>query len=467
VVAVGIGLGIAGIALVWFVRASLRDDVRAEAELRARSIGRELARDGTFTPGDPDEEFAQVLAADGSVVAASPNVRGVAAVVSIAPGEERVLDEAPVEDGPALVVASQTGLRGERVTVVVGRSLEAVTEATAAMLAVMAVAVPALLAVVGFITWLVVGRALAPVDAMRREVDAISTGELHRRVDEPPGDDEIVRLARTMNAMLERLHEGHRRERRLVSDASHELRSPISSIRQHEEVARSHPDTTTAAELASVVLEEGERLQRIVEDLLLLSGLDEGSLRIRTEPVDLDDIVLHEAKRLRTSTSLRVETDGVSAGRVRGDRAKLERLVRNLTENAARHARGVVALSLREEAGRVLLVVEDDGPGVPVDERERIFERFVRLDEARDRDSGGSGLGLAIVHDLAVAHGGTASVTDGPLGGARFEVRIPTMPEAPPAPTHRSASFSEGSGPGRQDRREPDEVPGSEPRRQR
>ena len=228
-----------------------------------------------------------------------------------------------------------------------------------------------------------------------------------------------------MNSMLQRLEEGHQRERRLVSDASHELRSPITSIRQHAEVALSHPDTTTIEELAAVVLEEDARLQRIVEDLLLLSSLDEGSLHLRMAPTDLDDVVLEEATRLRATTDLRIGTDAVSAGRVAGDRPKLERLVRNLTDNAARHASGLVVLSLRTSDEGVLFAVEDDGQGVPTEDRERILERFVRLDEARDRDSGGSGLGLAIVRELAIAHGATLLVTEASIGGARFEVRFP------------------------------------------
>jgi signal transduction histidine kinase len=311
----------------------------------------------------------------------------------------------------------------------VGRTLETVWEATAAMATVLAVAIPLLLLVVGLVTWRVVGRSLAPVEGIRREVDAISSTELHRRVPDVPGGDEISRLATTMNSMLQRLEEGHQRERRLVSDASHELRSPIASIRQHAEVASSHPGTTTTTELATVVLEEGARLQRIVEDLLLLSSLDEGSLHLRMAPTDLDDVVLEEATRLRATTDLRIWTHAVSAGRVSGDRPKLERLVRNLTDNAARHASGLVVLSLRTSDDGALLAVEDDGHGVSTEDRERILERFVRLDEARDRDSGGSGLGLAIVRELAIAHGATLLVTEASIGGARFELRFPPMPD--------------------------------------
>ena len=268
----------------------------------------------------------------------------------------------PFEDEPFLAVAtSATGSRG---TVIVGRSLEAQVEARRAVIVLLAVAVPILLLIVGAVTWWLVGRALAPVDRIRAEVEAISSSELHRRVPDPPGSDEIARLATTMNRMLERLEEGHLRQRRFVSDASHELRSPVASIRQHAEVALSHPEATGTGELARAVLDEGIRLQGIVDDLLLLSSIDEGTLQVRSGPVDLDDVVFEEAARLRGSTDLRIDSESVSAARVAGDRQKLQRLVRNLTDNAARHARGTVALSLREVDGEAVLTVEDDGEGV-------------------------------------------------------------------------------------------------------
>jgi signal transduction histidine kinase len=312
---------------------------------------------------------------------------------------------------------------------------------------------------VGVVTWLVVGRVLAPVEAIRREVEAISPTELHRRVPDPPGRDEIARLAGTMNAMLARLEEGHRRERRLVADASHELRSPIASIRQHAEVAVAHPEASSPTEVAETVLQEALRLQRIVDDLLLLARLDEGSPRPPSEPLDLDDLVFDEARRVRTSTSLRIDVHGVSGGRILGNRTELDRLVRNLMDNAVRHGRAVVELSLREEHDRVVLVVEDDGPGVPEGERSRVFERFVRLDDARGRDAGGSGLGLAIVHDVAAAHGATVRVLDGELGGARFEVAFPAV-EGPP---RRSGSFSGRSAVDRHAPSHPDDDPATGP----
>jgi signal transduction histidine kinase len=172
------------------------------------------------------------------------------------------------------------------------------------------------------------------------------------------------------------------------------------------------------------VLEEDTRLQRSPKTPLLLTRIDEGTLRAQASAVDLDDLVFQEATRLRGATDLSIDTRSVSAARVMGDRAQLERLVRNLADNAARHARRTVSIDLRETDGQVVLTVDDDGAGIGHPDRERVFDRFVRLDDARDRDSGGSGLGLSIVREVAALHGGTVVVLDAPLGGARFEVRL-------------------------------------------
>jgi signal transduction histidine kinase len=331
------------------------------------------------------------------------------------------------ESGEFLAVATGADTpRGQR-TVLVARSTEAVGEAVAAVSGLLAVGLPLLLAVVAVTTWVVVGRALAPVEAMRAEVDEISAAALHRRVPDPPADDEIGRLARTMNRMLGRLEQAQVRQRRLVADASHELRSPVATIRQHAEVALAHPGRASAAELAATVLAEDLRLQRLTEDLLLLTRADEQSLALRRRPVDLDDLVFEEAGRLRDATGLRVDTTAVSAGRVAGDAAGLRRVLRNLGDNASRHARERVALSVAERDATVVLAVDDDGPGIPDADRERVFERFVRLDGARARDDGGSGLGLAIVAELVAAHGGTVVAAAGPLGGARVEVTLPRV----------------------------------------
>jgi signal transduction histidine kinase len=225
-------------------------------------------------------------------------------------------------------------------------------------------------------------------------------------------------------ATLRPVREAGERQRRFVADAAHELRSPVASIRQHAEVASAHPETTDVGELATTVGAEGVRLQALVDDLLLLARLDEGA-GVAREEVDLDDLVLAEAERLRATTTDEIRTRDVHAGRVRGEARSLERLVRNLGDNAARHA-GTVAFALAVEDGHVTLTVDDDGPGIPAADRERVFERFVRLDEGRGRADGGTGLGLAIAREVARAHGGDVTLADSSLGGLRAEVALPS-----------------------------------------
>ena len=433
VVVVGVAMGVGAVVLIAVLRGTLTREVRIAAQLRGQDVATLLASDpspvGALAVDEADELLIQVLDDQGRVVAASPNAGGLAPVARLRPDESRLVRAppgGPVEAGGELAaVATGADTPLGRRTVVVARSTEDATEATAVVGRLLAVGLPLLLAVVAVTTWIVVGRALAPVEAIRTEVDAISAAALHRRVPDPPADDEIGRLARTMNRMLARLEQAQARQRRLVSDASHELRSPVAAIRQHAEVALAHPGRTTAGELAETVLAEDLRLQRLAEDLLLLTRADEHSLALRRRPVDLDDLVFDEARRLRGAGGLRIDTTAVSAGRVDGDAAALRRMVRNLADNAARHAGGHLAFSVTERDGTVLLAVDDDGPGIPVADRERVFERFVRLDGARSRDDGGSGLGLAIVAELATVHGGTVAIASSSLGGARVEVTLP------------------------------------------
>jgi signal transduction histidine kinase len=440
VLVVGVALALAAVTMVLVQKQSLRGQVETNAELRARSLAEQLRSTPSadlepFGEPEGDEEFVQILdAGSGRLLQSSQNIEGRPVVVRVDPGETRIIgprspaDREPLDESFLVVAASSAGPDGP-LTVIVGRSLEIVTEASSTLTGVLVIAIPLLLLVVGTVTWRVVGRALSPVDVIRAEVDAISSRELYRRLPAPGGNDEISRLAATMNRMLARLEAGRSRERQFVSDASHELRSPVTTIRQHAEVAIAHPEQTSTEELAEVVLDEDARLQRLVEDLLLLTRIDEGTLELRTEPVDLDDLLFEEAARLRGATDLRVDVGSVSAGRVVGDQEQLGRLIRNLTENAARHARSTIALSLTEQDGEVVLGVDDDGAGIDEAEWERVFDRFVRLDEARDRDSGGTGLGLAIVREVAAFHGGTVAIGSSELGGSGFEVRLPRHPD--------------------------------------
>ena len=307
------------------------------------------------------------------------------------------------------------------ITLIAERSITEVDETVDSITDALLVGVPLLVLLVGGLTWWFAGRALRPVEAIRAEAAAITGSTIHRRVPEPTTDDEIGRLARTMNSMLDRLEETALRQRRFVSDASHELRSPVAVIRTQLEVALRRGDDTDWPAVAHRVLAEDERLEAAVTELLELARSEEGEEPI-TAYVDLDEIVLEEVARPRR---VPVDPSRVSAGRVHGSSAQLTSVVRNLLDNACRHAATRVEIQLSVDGAEVVLVVDDDGPGVPVVERERVFERFTRLDEGRSRDAGGVGLGLAMVRAISERHGGHVAIDDAPIGGARFVVRLP------------------------------------------
>ena len=435
-VVVGIALGIAAVVLVQVTRAQQTDQLRTAAELRASDVASALE---AGTPPERlavsnDDDLVQVISADGTVVASSGNVDGLPAVADLAVGSSKIIsylvpDEDEGQDpSQYLVVAVGAQVDGAQSTVLLAREYESTARSIWFLTRALGGGLPLVLLVLAMTVWKLTGRALAPVEAMRAEVDEISAAELHRRVPDPAGSDEIARLATTMNLMLDRLESSALSQRRFVADASHELRSPVAIIRQHAEVALAHPDRTTIEDLAQTVLAEDLRVQRLVEDLLLLARSGDAGAHGRHQPIDLDDVVLDEAARVRTTSTLHVDLRGVSGGRVLGDLGRLRRVVRNLVDNAVRHADGRISLSLATVGDEVVLTVSDDGAGVPEADRTRIFDRFIRLDEARARDDGGSGLGLAIVADIVSGHGGQVGVTaDHTLGGARFEVRLPAV----------------------------------------
>ena len=425
VVTIALVVGAAG--LIAALRRTMVDELTEAAQAQAADVVGQLeaGRPPVLEVAGADEQLIQVMTPAGAVVAASPNMAGRPAVVRLAPGQSaRVVT--PLDDDEFVAVAegAQTS-DGPRI-VLVARALVDVLDTTTVITRLLVIGLPLMVAVVALTTWFAVGRALAPVEAIRCEVDAISAAQLHRRVPRPKADDEIGRLAATMNRMLERLESARNSQRRFVSDASHELRSPITTIRQHAEVALAHPDRVTAAELAEVVLAEQQRMQRLVEDLLLLARVDE-HVPLTRAAVDLDDLAFEEGHRLRSATSKRVDTSGVKAVRVQGDADALRRMVRNVGENAVRHASSRVDVTLVERGEEVVLTIDDDGPGIPATERARVLQRFVRLDEARSRDEGGSGLGFSIVDEVVRAHGGSMSIEQSPLGGARIVITLPVQ----------------------------------------
>lgn len=429
VLVVGSVLVVASGALLITMHVVMQNSVTDEARLRARDVvaGLEQGRSAAdLVVGNDDDVIIQIVTRSNVVVAASRSLAGDPPIVRLPLTGDDIVEHPPIpDDDPFVVTTAIARVSGRPLTVVVGRNLDLVREATAHVSRGLLIGVPLLLLVVGGTTWFVAGRALAPVESIRKEVAAISDSHLDRRVPTPAGDDEIARLASTMNLMLARLQKARDRQRRLVSDAAHELRNPIASIRHHAEVGRAHPDRTTVQGLAADILADDLRLQALTEDLLLLARADEGALHRSDESVDLDDLVLEEANRLKQTTDLEVDIAGVAAARTHGDAAQLQHVIRNLADNAARHARSKVLFSVREADGQIRVLVDDDGPGIPMGDRETVFERFARLDYARDRDDGGAGLGLAIVKEIVGVHGGEATVSDAPLGGARFQVVLP------------------------------------------
>ncbi|MFC5262088.1 sensor histidine kinase [Kribbella qitaiheensis] len=415
VLVVGLALVAGALILVALLGSVLTDQVCADTRERAAQLSlaapQEVRASGT--------ELVQLVDRSGAVVGASGTQR-------LADPGTRCVAVEPLGYSEDFVFAAASMPQADGVQVIVGRPLVDVLDSTRFVRRVLLIGLPVMLAVVGGVTWIVTGRMLAPVSAIRREVDEISAAELHRRVPAVHSRDEIGRLAATMNRMLDRLQQSRDSQRRFVSDASHELRSPIASIRQHTEVALAHPDRSSLEELAGTVLAEDLRIQCLVDDLLLLARADEQDFSLPSSPVDLDDLVLAEARRLRTTTTLTVDTSAVSAGQILGDENSLRRMIRNLGDNAARYARHRITFTLAETADQAVLTISDDGPGIPVADRERIFERFVRLTTARDREDGGSGLGLAIVTEVVRLHGGTVQARDHPSGGAVFEIRLPS-----------------------------------------
>lgn len=423
-------LVIGAVAFVVVLRLVLLDGVRTSAEAGLEQVSSRVEADGAAAVTGYEDVLVQVIGDGGAVLAHGEDADGDALPTA---------DESRwTHDGERwLLVADDVDLPGGgEATLVYGATLDQADTAVRTAVVLLAVGVPVLVLLLVAVTWAVTGRSLRPVERMRTEVETIRAARPDARVEVPDTGDEVARLASTMNAMLDRLERSAESQRRFVSDASHELRSPIASIRQHAEVAVAHPERTEVADLADVVRSEAVRLQELVTGLLELSRLDEGGIRTR-RPVDLDDLALDAVARARARSTagvapardgdapvVRVDGSAISAARVLGDERVLAGVVRNLVDNAVRHASTRVAVSLTEHDGSAVLTVDDDGTGVPEDERERVFERFVRLDEARSRDAGGAGLGLAIVRDAVRAHGGDTTVVASPLGGARFVVRI-------------------------------------------
>jgi signal transduction histidine kinase len=429
---VGIGLALAGIGLIGILRASLVSNVEQVAELHAADVAAALVNGAaTSIIEADDDEFVQVIDSRGSVFAASDNIKGLPPVTSLAPQDEESLAETMTSpaglEGTYRVVAI-SAQDPEPLTIYVGTNLKQADHTTFLLKSAVVVAVPLLLALVAAMTWVAVGRSLRPVEEIRRQVADVSNTNSGTRVPVPTADDEIRRLAVTMNAMLDRLQRAAERERRFVADASHELQTPLAAIRTQLEVALADQQPAAWTDTAQRLLETNREMEQLVSDLLFIARSDSGSPPAAPRPVDLHEVVLDEVARVNPSTSMQIDSGGVLAAVVIGRRDDLARAARNLLDNALRHATSTIVLRLSSDGHWAELTVSDDGQGIAPTDRARVFERFSRLDDARVRGEGGTGLGLSIVKEIVEQHGGTITV-DGGGAGAKFVVQLPLEAE--------------------------------------
>jgi signal transduction histidine kinase len=439
ILALALAMATAGIVVVVLLEGSLDGSLTESARSTGRQVAIQIAREGAKDLSSTDvaatgdtEAVTQVLNSRGDAVTSDPAIAGRPAVTSArpAPGYE-VVETLPLAlNGTSFdyrVVSRGVNGPGGPYTVISARSMEPVDEASTRLTLLMAVIALPLLGISGLAVHRAVGSALRPVERMRRTVAEISTHDLTARVGLPPGRDEVHRLATTLNGMLDRLSSAQAAQRRFVADASHELRSPLSTINTALDVSTRHPETMSTDELVPVITRETTRLRELVDDLLVLARTDDTTDRPSRTEVDLDDIVRAEAERVRAGLSPDTKVRAGPA-KVYGSQTQLRRAVRNLVDNASGCARHRIRVASGVVGRFAVVEVSDDGPGVAPEDRDRIFERFVRLDDARQRDHGGTGLGLAIVAGIAARHGGRARYAERQntrYPGAHFLIELP------------------------------------------
>ena len=390
---------------------------------------------------DPTDQ-AQVLAPDGTVLAGYPrNLAHQPALYTLAPGSATPVRQ-PAADRAGLPsdlsdYGEHATVGGQPVTIITITSTYLRSQVDQTFARLLIIGVPFLLVLACGTVWLVVGRALRPVEQIRGAVTAITSADLSLRVPEPGTDDEIGRLARTMNDMLARLEDSAARQRRFVADASHELRSPLTAIRTGLEVGLSHPDRAPWPEIARRAVRQSQRLEQLIAGLLVLAKADAHQLAARRQPVDLAALLADLAATPAPGIGIELSVPPGTA--TAGNPEDLSRMFRNLLDNAIRYARHRVLITAAARPEGIVVEIADDGPGIPEEERERVFGRFVRLDGSREHASGSAGLGLAIAREIATAHGATIVLTEAPGGGTRAVVTVGSTAGAATETTIRSA----------------------------
>lgn len=445
VLVVAVALAAGGTTLVLVLRVALTNSVEQSVQQRARDVAAQItnadiaAAKPTIDAAPNDGTLVQIVNATGDVVVSSSSIRGESAIQTGMPtGTDPTISQARlpfVDNAPYLVATVRVQARDEIVTVITAQSLVQVQNVYNLVGWLLLFGSPFLLVAVGAVTWLAVGRSLRSVDRIRERVETIGASDLHERVPVPVAKDEVASLATTMNGMLGRLETSAATQRQFIADASHELRSPLTSMRASLDVAQSiGGDAWIDSE--PVLSDEVDRMSRLVGDLLLLAKADEGAVALHRIDVDLDDLIVSEARRLRSQTTLSVTTH-IEPVQIVADPERLAQALRNLVDNAARFANHEVRLTVAATSDGALMSVDDDGPGIPFDDREAVLGRFVRLDDHRARDHGGAGLGLAIASEIASLHGGRILIDASNLGGAQVSVLLPVVDRDAPEGSSR------------------------------
>jgi len=419
-----------GIVLLYLLQIQSVDRT-LDGQLRAYAVEiTESARNGGWpavlaqSTLDANAE-AQVLAPDGHLLAATRTLAGLPAMYTPGSGTPRrtAAAEGVVPDDVRVVAVRQI-IGGQPVTILAGTPTGLLKQLRAAFTSNLLLGFPIILLVAAGTVWLIVGRVLRPVEEIRHAVTEITSADLSRRVPESGTPDEIGSLARTMNDMLGRLESSAGRQRRFVADASHELRSPLAALRTTLEVGLAHRDRAPWPEIAERAMRQSQRLEDLIQQLLLLARADEHQLTAHTSEVDIDRL-LHDIRSSTPANDVTIDVQGSGNAVVSGHAGHLERLFRNVLDNAVRHAETSVHIRTTTGGGRVVVEIADDGPGIPVEDRDRVFDRFVRLDGSRDRASGTSGLGLAIAREIVTAHRGGIVITDAERHGTTVSVWLP------------------------------------------
>jgi signal transduction histidine kinase len=433
-VVVVVVLLIVAVVLIQSVKSHLLQQVDQSLRNFATYVHVQLQAHNYLPSTTPAGQMGQFFNSNGTQVGSSVNLQGFPALIhvhALGPVPRITTVTNPVF-GNLRVLEQQFGT-GSAPILVEAQQIGQIDQTISSLTLLLAVVLPILAVVLAALIWFIVGRAMKPVEAVRVAVAHISDTDLDERVVGPGTGDELERLVETMNRMLERLQATIKRERRFVADASHELRNPIAGVRAALESGSGTAEGLRAGRDAA--LSALQHLQDLAEELLVLDTVGHAELSMAAAPVDLDELVLMQAEQLRRNTPLEVDSSKVSGGQVLGSEIDMMRILDNLVSNAVRHADRRIAFSLTEQDDWVVLTVVDDGPGIPEDKREMVFERFTRLDGHRNRSSGGAGLGLAIVREIVGKYGGSVRIDETGTGsGACAVVRLPASTRGPTDP---------------------------------